>query len=293
MAAWGLNLRGQTSVPPGLTGVIAIAAGDEHSLALKEDGTVVAWGSNNAGQRTVPAGLNRVVAIAAGHDYSLALKDDGTVVGWGSGIEMPAVLSGVTAITAGAFHSMALREDGTLVTWGRGEDGETVVPQGLTVAQPKEALARSLRVVVRASDGVFNNQALITVNLVDPPSRDADGDGLLDEEEANLGTDPDNPDTDGDGWNDGDEVSLGSSPLSAGNTPPSTPVISALRLPSGVLDGLQVSFAARSGQSYRIEESPDLQTWVIREAGITGNGSIIIRQVPLRGAKGFVRVVEE
>lgn len=35
---------------------------------------------------------------------------------------------------------------------------------------------------------------------------DSDGDGLLDSEEANIGTDPFNPDTDGDGLSDGEEV---------------------------------------------------------------------------------------
>jgi Tol biopolymer transport system component len=36
--------------------------------------------------------------------------------------------------------------------------------------------------------------------------QDSDGDGLTNNEEAQLGTDPNNPDTDGDGLNDGDEV---------------------------------------------------------------------------------------
>jgi hypothetical protein len=35
---------------------------------------------------------------------------------------------------------------------------------------------------------------------------DSDGDGLLDSEEAQIGTDPFNPDTDGDGLSDGEEV---------------------------------------------------------------------------------------
>ena len=52
--------------------MIAIAASNSHSLALKADGTVVAWGSNFAGETTVPAGLTGVTAIAAGSYNSLA-----------------------------------------------------------------------------------------------------------------------------------------------------------------------------------------------------------------------------
>ena len=76
MAGWwrgGNNGSGQTTVPAGLSNVVAIAAGDSHSLALKSDGTVVAWGYNGEGQTTVPAGLSNVVAIAAGGYHSLAL----------------------------------------------------------------------------------------------------------------------------------------------------------------------------------------------------------------------------
>lgn len=39
-----------------------------------------------------------------------------------------------------------------------------------------------------------------------PGDIDSDGDGLLDKDEAGIGTDPYNPDTDGDGLSDGDEV---------------------------------------------------------------------------------------
>src|SRR5947208_233919 len=44
--AWGCgggNDFGQCTVPSGLSGVTAIAAGLSHSLALKSDGTVVDW----------------------------------------------------------------------------------------------------------------------------------------------------------------------------------------------------------------------------------------------------------
>ncbi len=51
---------------------MTIAAGYQHSLALKTDGSLVAWGSNNDGQCDVPAGTN-VLAIAAGYNYNVAV----------------------------------------------------------------------------------------------------------------------------------------------------------------------------------------------------------------------------
>jgi hypothetical protein len=104
-------------VPGGLSGVTAIAAADFHSLALKNDGTVVAWGcgaNQNHGQCTVPGELSGVTAIAAGDYHSLALKSDGTVVAWGcSGGDrgqcaVPSSIPGVTAIAASHAHSLAL-----------------------------------------------------------------------------------------------------------------------------------------------------------------------------------------
>jgi hypothetical protein len=76
VVAWGDNEYGQTTVPVGLSGVTAIAAGYGHTVALKSDGTVVAWGSNYKGKTTVPAGLSRVTAIAAGVYHTVALKLD-------------------------------------------------------------------------------------------------------------------------------------------------------------------------------------------------------------------------
>ena len=77
MCAWGRNLEQQTNVPPGLSNVVAVAAGMYHSLALKSDGTAVAWGSNTYGQTNVPAGLTNVIAIAADPHNSLALVGNG------------------------------------------------------------------------------------------------------------------------------------------------------------------------------------------------------------------------
>lgn len=106
--AWGSNSVGQlgdgtgvfgaiSTVPVqvvGLNGITAIAAGDYHSMALKNDGTLWVWGLNQYGllgigsttDSNVPvqvSSLTGVAAIAAGWEHSLALKNDGTLWAWG------------------------------------------------------------------------------------------------------------------------------------------------------------------------------------------------------------------
>ena len=134
VVAWGNNVGGQTRVPAGLTGVVAIAAGVYYTVALKADGTVVAWGKNNYGQTDVPAGLTGVEAIAAGKYHTVALKANGTVVAWGYNDEgqtrVPAGLTGVVAIAAGDYYTVALKADGTVVAWGKNNYGQTEVPAG-------------------------------------------------------------------------------------------------------------------------------------------------------------------
>jgi hypothetical protein len=75
---------GQASIPVTARNCVAIAAGEEHCLALTAEGRVVAWGNNDLGQTSVPASvLTGVVKIAAGPYSSIALKKDGTVITWG------------------------------------------------------------------------------------------------------------------------------------------------------------------------------------------------------------------
>ena len=63
------------TLPAGLGTVSRIGAGGFHYLVQLPDSTVVAWGSNSVGQTNVPSGLNRVVEVAAGRDHSIALRD--------------------------------------------------------------------------------------------------------------------------------------------------------------------------------------------------------------------------
>lgn len=152
VVGWGCNLSGQaTGVPTthSVTGavtisgclldnVVAVAAGQAHALALKNDGTVIGWGLNNYGQATgvtdtdtaVSAGavriggelLSNITAIAAGQAFSLALRSNGTLVAWGYGecgqTATPFGSNQVVSIAAGTSHAIALKQDGTVVNWG-------------------------------------------------------------------------------------------------------------------------------------------------------------------------------
>jgi YD repeat-containing protein len=142
---------------PGTSYSSVIAGGREHTIALKNDGTVWTWGYNGSGQlgdgtaldnsasRSAPiqvSGLSGVVAIAAGENYTIALKNDGTVWTWGAtpGGSLPVQvsgLSGVKAIAGGAQHLIALKNDETVWTWGSNDFGQlgTTTPGSLTPLQ--------------------------------------------------------------------------------------------------------------------------------------------------------------
>jgi hypothetical protein len=151
--AWGWNGVGQLGdgttadrrLPSstGLSGVVAVASGYYHSLALRRDGTVWAWGWNGVGQlgngttadSHVPvhvAGLSNVTCLAAGAFHNLAVRADGTVWTWGwnhfgqlgggttADALRPRLVPGLTAksVAGGIAHSLALGRDGTVWGWG-------------------------------------------------------------------------------------------------------------------------------------------------------------------------------
>lgn len=66
VVCWGANGSGQCDVPAGLSGVVSIAAGLNHMLALKSDGTVVSWGNNGFGERRIPSAAGPFTFVAAG-----------------------------------------------------------------------------------------------------------------------------------------------------------------------------------------------------------------------------------
>ncbi len=136
VAVWGDNPFEQQNVPYGLSNVVAIGAGENHSLAIQSNRNVIAWGYNFHSQTNVPAGLTNVVAASGGDTHSVVLKNDGKVIAWGynnSGqTNVPSSLSNAVAVSGGYRHNVALRSNGTVVAWGTNTEGQLNIPAGLT-----------------------------------------------------------------------------------------------------------------------------------------------------------------
>ncbi|MEA4940663.1 MAG: hypothetical protein VB091_13875 [Christensenella sp.] len=66
----------------GWTGIIDISGGDEHTIGLRDDGTVAYTGANDKGQCNV-GNWKGVVAICAGQYHSVGLLKDGSLVATG------------------------------------------------------------------------------------------------------------------------------------------------------------------------------------------------------------------
>jgi alpha-tubulin suppressor-like RCC1 family protein len=200
--AWGLGSSGQlgdgqsgagvesnvpvlVSAPAGWTGkkVISIAAGEEHSLALLDDGTVWGWGRGDLGQlgngssadSPVPVqaqALSGVTAIDCGQNFSVAVASVGTVWTWGDNLEgqlgrdtegwpsptpgQVAGISGVTSIAAGAYHTIAAKlttSEQVVWAWGSNVNGQLGVGSSVTQSSIPLAVAGLPNVVSVAAGG--------------------------------------------------------------------------------------------------------------------------------------------
>jgi len=174
-----------------MTNVIAVAAGNHHSVALCSDGSVWTWGTNTYGQLGNSTPLNRsqnvptqvrnsddtgflteVIAISAGAYHTLALKKNGIVMAWGSnekgqlGLGSDAVyhqtpfpineLTDITHIDAGASHSLARKSNGTVWAWGSNEKGQLGYPTN------NNSFSNSPHQVL-ASDGINNLMNVVNI----------------------------------------------------------------------------------------------------------------------------------
>lgn len=264
-------------------GIIAVSAGNNHSVALCTDGTVVAWGLNDAGQlgnnstvnSLVPVAVNMagvlsgrtVIAVAAGYQHTLVLCSDGRVFGWGSGglgqlgtspaanslvpvaVNTSGMLSGKTviAIAAGFWHNVALCSDGTVVSWGyngTGQLGNNSTTSSNTPVAVNTAGVLSGRTVIAVDAGWSHSMALCS-----------DGSVVT--------------------WGDGQKGQLGNNTLVASSVP-------VLVNTAGVLSGKTVT-AIAAGNDHCVVLCSDgtLASWGDAATGQLGNGGTTMSQVPV------------
>lgn len=176
--AWGANFSGQlgdgTSTAlktlPTRAGAAtdwsALAAGRDHSIALKVDGTLWAWGGNTYGQiadslrvifRNLPTRVGNSsdwTAIAAGLNHSLVVKQDKSLWAWGwnylgqlgqgtssdlaTNLVPIAAGSAWAAVAAGQEFNLALAADGSIWTWGANDEAQLARGYSSTRTEPAQ-----------------------------------------------------------------------------------------------------------------------------------------------------------
>ena len=175
------------------SGVVAIAAGGDHTCALTSAGAVVCWGYNTYGQlgdgttttRLTPVAVSGlasgVAAISAGGLHSCALTSAGGVVCWGyngggqlgdgtttnrdTPVDVSGLGSGVAAIAAGGVHSCALTRAGGVVCWGSNGWGQ--LGDGTTTERHTPvAVSGLVSGVVAIAAGTEHTCALTSVGVV-------------------------------------------------------------------------------------------------------------------------------
>ncbi len=130
-----------------LDNVISVSSGENHTAAIKTDGSLWTWGGNYDGQlgnnstkdSLVPVKvLDNVTAVSCGNNYTATIKKDGSLWMWGNnnygqlGKGVPGnsvipvkVLDNVAAVSCGRWgHTAAIKTDGSLWMWGYNNNGE-------------------------------------------------------------------------------------------------------------------------------------------------------------------------
>jgi len=152
--ATGSNYYGQCDVGS-WTGLVGVAAGENHSVGLRSDGTVLATGENAHGQCDV-AHWRNIVYVAAAYAHTLGVTADGRVLYAGdNSYEQCSVgsWSNIVAVFTYKTHTVGLRSDGTLVGTGRNTSGQLAFGGLDHILMAGTGIQHS--VVLRADGAVF------------------------------------------------------------------------------------------------------------------------------------------
>lgn len=147
----GKNDRGQCDVSI-WRNIVEVSAGSVHTVGLKKDGTVLAVGDNEYGQCNTGSWTN-IVSISAGGHYTVGLKSNGTVAA--TGVNMYGQCNvqdwrNVVAVSAGNWHTLGVTADGRVLAAGSNGYGQCDVSEWTGIVQASAGLSHS---VALKSDG--------------------------------------------------------------------------------------------------------------------------------------------
>ena len=157
--AAGDNADGQCDVSA-WKNIVAVAAGWYHTVGLRTDGTVIAVGNNGDGQCNVSQWKD-ISSIAAGRCFTVGLKKDGTVIATGDNLSGQCNVSAwvdIVEIAAGNDHTLGLKKDGTVVATGSNHFGQCNVSGWREIISIEAGMSSSL--------GVTKNRTVVSTNSV-------------------------------------------------------------------------------------------------------------------------------
>ncbi|MFN8367833.1 MAG: M12 family metallo-peptidase [Candidatus Kapaibacterium sp.] len=160
----------------GIANVIAVAAGETYTMALKNDGTLWAWGSLEGQTNLLGVGdgvevvrmhptfvMSGVISISTHTNFAMALKSDGTVYIWGNNIHQQLGLGNNTGdksspqkilnlnsiekVFCASNTGFALSSTGSLYSWGFGTHGERGDGSNSVVYSPVQVTTNVANVV--------------------------------------------------------------------------------------------------------------------------------------------------
>lgn len=132
-----------------------IAAGQDHTVAIENVGTVVAVGVNDNGRCDV-SGWSDIISIAAGGSHTVGLKADHTVVATGlKDLCQVSDWTDIVAISAGSSSTFGLKIDGTVVynEVYEGALDKFDVDSWSDVVEVSAAVAKTGTIAYRSADG--------------------------------------------------------------------------------------------------------------------------------------------
>lgn len=171
----------------GRTGWLKVAAGANHIMAIKTDGSLWGWGNNASGQvgsgvppapQPEPVQIGASLdwaSVVAGPSHSLAIKTGGTLWSWGYNGDgqlgngdlfyrntptQVGTASDWSSVEAGDAHNAAIKTDGTLWAWGFNGSGQ--LGDGSTTTRMTPVQVGTLNSWASVSAGVSHTVAIKT-----------------------------------------------------------------------------------------------------------------------------------